>query len=108
MKLDLQPFTLLPPPQVFLAENLHNPSSKNRAFARFLGRTYEKLNDERSVTMSVRLPWTHPLFPDCQRGSPFGIPNTRFTTQNSFIVEATSFVLDGLYSGLPVANRGGQ
>ena len=70
MKLDLQPFTLLPPPQVFLAENLHNPSSKNRAFARFLERTYEKLHDERSVTRSVRLPWTLPLLPDCLGDTP--------------------------------------
>jgi len=27
-------------------------------------------------------------------------------SQNSFVVKATSFVLDGLYSGLPAANRG--
>ena len=59
MKLDLQPFTLLPPPQVFLAENLHNPSSKNRAFARFLGRTYEALHNERSLAMPVP-PYTKP------------------------------------------------
>ena len=56
VKLDLQPFMFLPPPQVFLAENSHKTFSKNRAFARFLGRTYKALYDERCLIMSARLP----------------------------------------------------
>ena len=52
--LDLQPFTLLLPPQVFLAENLHNSSCTNRGFARFVGRIYGMLLNERCLSMSVR------------------------------------------------------
>ena len=52
MKLDLQPFMFLPPPQVFLAENLYKTSSKNRTFVRFLGRTYKALYNERCLIMS--------------------------------------------------------
>ena len=47
---------LSPPPQVFLAENLHPPSWTNRAEARFVGRIYRKLYNEQSIDISALPP----------------------------------------------------
>ena len=73
--LDLQPFTLLPPPQVFLAKNLHNSSCTNRVKARFVGWTYGMLHNERCPPMSARVPHAHSSWWDMPtRASGYPLP----------------------------------